>query len=140
MICGVPRCNHSTKKYGVCGRHKQWAYTLDDSLFNNLLDTYEILMTQLVAETKRLQAIDIDVQDIRKYVNNYTINMNIAELPEHYKIAATLIGSMDKVLSNLNKLYDPLLVYNATMRARHQSGISGNCICKHCMLGSENKN
>lgn len=132
MICGVPKCNHTVKKYGVCGRHKRWYFMSDDPVFNSLINRYKLAMTELVEENKRLKSLGIDVQRISECWDGNINGPRKHEFPPEFKMVGFLIEAMDDIHAELKANFNAKLVYNTTLMARHQA--FGNCKCLNCVV------
>ncbi|XWV25833.1 putative orfan [Tupanvirus soda lake] len=138
MICGLPKCKKISAKYGVCEFHKAWAFVPEDKQLINMLDTYKNLMLDLEKENEVLKEKNINIMNIQSCWNNDIIgNIRTKDFPEPFIKAGIIMEEMDTLINKMQKTYDPKLVYNCTIRARHQCGPP--CECIHCKLKIKNK-
>lgn len=126
MKCGVPSCKYRAKLYGVCGLHKNYAYTWNDIQFQKDMKVYENLIADLVREDDELRSKGYDILEIESYLSGKD------SLPEHLKVAGKLIEKIPKYTRELQKRYDHYLVNNAMARVMHSYL---NCNCELCGLG-----
>jgi hypothetical protein len=137
MICGLPKCKKPVDKYGVCAFHKAWYFLTDDVEFNEHLAEYKQTMMDLELENKRLKSNDIDIMAIQECWNNNMDGPRIHEFPPNLILAGNLMEKMDRLLKEMQLKYDKQLVFNCTIRARHQCGTL--CTCLLCKLKSKIK-
>ncbi|XWV24598.1 putative ORFan [Tupanvirus deep ocean] len=137
MICGLPKCKKAAIKYGVCDFHKAWSFVPEDNELIRMIDTYKKLMMDLDKENENLREKNINVVDIQSCWDNGNINIRKNDFPEHFIKAGTIMEEMDVLFNKMQKNYDPKLVYNCTLKARHQCGPP--CTCVHCKLKIKNK-
>lgn len=121
MACGVPSCGYRAKQYGVCGVHKQWAYSCNDAQFIQDMHDYASFWQRMQAEVYRLAREGINIPRRRPY-------------PPELQTYADMLEELVPRMRALQAKYDPDLAFNAGIRIRHAGT---ECKCKYCSLGGK---
>lgn len=129
-ICGVGKCKLLSNKYGVCKKHKKFAYKLDDPDFISDINHYAILYQYYETEIHTLEINGF--QYIRThYDSSWTHNSiegqgNLS--PTIMSKIITLKEKMDVLENSMKNKYNNTLVDNAIKRISH------SFVCCSCIL------
>ena len=132
--CGVPKCKHASKRNGVCGVHRKWAFRIepDQEQILAIAQRLEDAVKKYHTEASRLEALGHDVLEAQNYLNpNLTI-------PEHVapSIFSEMIARLAKVKAVTLELqtFEPYLGNNIRVRENHRYSPKP-CTCHVCLLG-----
>jgi len=132
MNCGKQGCNYKSKRYGVCGVHKKWAFKDDSSNFQIELTNLESLFNEYHNLANDLENQGYDILQIQGYWNNNLTITPLDNLPTHFYKLGSLINQIKDKIMEMQTRYDNYLVYNNQVRLNHKLT---DCSCQYCQLG-----
>jgi hypothetical protein len=135
--CGVATCKAKVRQFGVCGRHKKWAWKSEEEDFLSDLENYRVLTEEFDRQLNLLDN-ENDIIGIQKYwAPNDRAKPNLSNPPcrefaPEFKDVGEALAKMLTVYHEMAGKYDSALVYNACTRVRHSFN---DCECQICQLG-----
>lgn len=142
-ICGYSDCKCPAKKFGVCGRHKNYAYKYDDSQFLKDMAEYEKEVIKYRDAANEIQRNGGNILGIQAFYENNLCQRPVREFNKEYKDAGESLELMLKMINEITEKYAPgtSLASNAAVRIYHK--ILGYqdiiCDCCICSLGTGKK-
>ena len=131
-VCSKPECDYKTKRYGVCGVHKKWAFTDQSPNFQIELNKLGDLIQKYKTQAANLEQQGYNILQIQTYWNNNLTKTPIDKLPPHFYSFGLLINQIRDYITEMQGRFDPYLVYNAQVRLHHSD--IPNCHCQYCRL------
>lgn len=122
--CGVKTCYNPKERFGVCGRHKTYAYQPSFPI-----KSLESLVDKYLIESSQLEKEGIDVLKIQSYYQSLTNRTN--NFPPRLERFGNLLESIQKESLRLQQEYDPYLISNYLTRLLHANR---RCECFICSL------
>lgn len=133
MSCGVSSCKNKAKLYGVCGRHKSYAFECSDIDFQTDLARYRKIYEEFQKEDYVLISQGHNILDIQTIWGNNIYGMKSGDYPSHLAKAGRLYDELRKIGIDMSSKYNGNLVSNAMTRITHSISDS-NCNCMICGL------
>lgn len=131
--CGVSSCRYKSKKFGVCGVHKKFAYTDNNLEFVNAIDKYRRMAMEYNSEALKLKERGINLLGIQHYWDFNLCKKREKSLPPHFEKIGKIMDEKLDFIKHLQTKYDLYLVSNATSIVDHQVCDRG-CRCSLCSL------
>jgi hypothetical protein len=130
--CGKPGCLNRSHQFGVCGRHKTYAFVCNDKL-------YQIMVNQMKETIQLLKQEDAilgdDILNVQAAFGNNIAGPQVRPFLPRYQTAGRMLLKIRTDILDYQRHIDADLVCNTSTRLRHSLLSDGNiCNCSYCLL------